>query len=406
MKRVLEIREALSHVGGAFADFPVDWAAPGPDEAVRSLWCDSAAALDAKQGVTEPREAEDQYDEPGPLPDLEDLFEIGAEVDRDSLESALGGPSGAEIRRSIALKGIDPSLGAYLSFHCRGAQCGIYIRTSALCHLAEDVFGGLALPLANRLKIALRAIHQHELFHFAVDYMAAQWEAITQKPCWLPARSLKHPTSGYNLLEEELANAHMMRAFWGGPKPLKAKGRADCLREFVLRQPPGYRDAPRSVATPAFVAAASRLAFDYVGCIPGLRAPAFGALDAYRMFPLADPLDWRYCPVHIIEDSHRLGLPPLDLELFREVAGITESKQFSKALASFPPSLRRQWQRTKEKLAISTALPGLDFKRWRRAPDGDVYSVRITLNYRAHLHYASGSWVAEAVGPHKAMGHG
>ena len=47
-------------------------------------------------------------------------------------------------------------------------------------------------------------------------------------------------------------------------------------------------------------------------------------------------------------------------------------------------------------------------KLWERTGHGDVYSVRLSKGYRAHLRYnrAEQRWYAEQVGDHQRMGHG
>jgi len=60
----------------------------------------------------------------------------------------------------------------------------------------------------------------------------------------------------------------------------------------------------------------------------------------------------------------------------------------------------------KRKLASTTTLRGLDFKRW--PPRGnDWYSVRLDRGVRAHLRNDRGgeAWFAEEVGSHDVMGH-
>ena len=106
--------------------------------------------------------------------------------------------------------------------------------------LAGSTFASLKVDLNTKLQIAFRALHQHELFHFAVDYMSSQLGGILGMPCHKPARGLMDPRAGYILLEEELANAHMIRASRGGHAKLRAQGKAKVLREFVREQPPGY----------------------------------------------------------------------------------------------------------------------------------------------------------------------
>jgi hypothetical protein len=77
------------------------------------------------------------------------------------------------------------------------------------------VFDHLKTDWQTKVQLGFRALHQHELFHYAVDYMSAQWEAISEMPCYYPARKLK-ARIGYNPKEEMIANANKIRSFWGG----------------------------------------------------------------------------------------------------------------------------------------------------------------------------------------------
>jgi hypothetical protein len=270
------------------------------------------------------------------------------------------------------------------------------------------VFGGLKVDLKTRIRIAFRALHQHELFHFAVDYMASQWEAISGKPCHKPARALRDRARGYIVLEEQLANASMVRSFWGGRSSLRARGRSDALRTFVRQQPPGYCDAERVVATAAFRDGCERLARAYISQIGGYDDSYLSAMDLMRIYPFTPSIDWRYCPIHVMDDGERLGLPPIDLGLFRTVAGIGESDKFRKQLVRMPPAVQTAWERAKEILEINPHVGGLNFKLWERRPGEKIYSVRLNRSHRVHLGYRDDSrqWTALAVGGHQAMGHG
>jgi hypothetical protein len=209
-------------------------------------------------------------------------------------------------------------------------------------------------------------------------------------------------------LEEELANAHMIRSFWRGPSLLKMRGRTERLREFVLRQPEGYRDAGRSVSGPTFSSGCERLARMYIDSIAKYDASQLDGVDLLQLYPLWPTIDWRYCPVHIIGDEGRLSLRPIDLILFRVIAAVRESDSFKQALSGLPGTVQMAWEETKRKMAASVALNGLDFKQWERRPSETVYSVRLSRSHRAHLSrsHSSGEWTAISVGDHRAMGHG
>src|SRR6478672_738108 len=60
---------------------------------------------------------------------------------------------------------------------------------------------------------------------------------------WLPAKTaFRAATPNYCLVEEKLANAHMLRAFRTMKPALRHRGKQETLREFTRKQPLGYRD--------------------------------------------------------------------------------------------------------------------------------------------------------------------
>ena len=73
--------------------------------------------------------------------------------------------------------------------------------------MASEVLSSLSCHPGTKLLLAIRALHQHELYHFAVDYYCSQIEALTGKPCHSPGRNLRDRKLGYYPLEEGLANA-------------------------------------------------------------------------------------------------------------------------------------------------------------------------------------------------------
>ena len=82
--------------------------------------------------------------------DLDEIFEIGAEIDEDRLQQALGGGLGESVRKSIEMRGVD-ALGWYVTFHGRGVQWGIYIKSSSVLALAVMMFRHLAADLRDTL---------------------------------------------------------------------------------------------------------------------------------------------------------------------------------------------------------------------------------------------------------------
>lgn len=106
--------------------------------------------------------------------------------------------------------GID-ALAWYSSFHNSRPEWGIYIPLLSLLYIARRWLKRLGIPIERKLQVAFRLLHEHELFHFATDYMVAQWEILLDVPCWAMLMEQKRATAAYIKEEEKLANAHMLR---------------------------------------------------------------------------------------------------------------------------------------------------------------------------------------------------
>lgn len=406
MKPVAEIRADLGKIPGVFYDHEPEETERGTQGAVQTLWnreqeTDEPEAKNPINIVDDSLESDEGFGA-----ELDEIFEIGAEIDEDRLQEAFGGGLGESVRKSIEMRGVD-ALGWYVTFHARGVQWGIYIKSSSVLALCEMMFKYMRADIETRLRIAFRAIHQHEIFHFATDYMSAQWELITGRPCHRPARALRDKKAGYIFLEEALANANMIRSSQRGRSALRVRGRAAGLRDFTTFQPEGYRDAQSYVSPDAFMAGCEKLARNYVRCIPDYGRSDIRSLDLMSLYPQWPRLDWRYCPVHVVDDTAHLQLPPFKIDLFRTVEGIEETRDFVASLSRAPSRVQQAWAKVKQQLAISTAIRGLDFKVWERRGSAVVYSVRLSRNHRAHIErrLGTGGWMAVGLGSHTEMGH-
>lgn len=205
MKSVAVLRSAVTSIPGALYDFDPNDAERGNEPGVVTLWPESDLGRMDALGKSQPEDAEDAIE--SLPPPVEEIFEIGAEMDAARLVDAFGGETGERIRRAVELQGGIDSLAWYVTFHAKGAQWGIYVPITSVGYLMTTAFAGLKTDDVTKFRIAFRALHQHELFHFAVDYMAAQWESITGRACHKPARRLRDAAAGYILLEEQLAKA-------------------------------------------------------------------------------------------------------------------------------------------------------------------------------------------------------
>jgi hypothetical protein len=398
MKDIASVRHTLGEfVSEAFIDLPNDEVSQAGDYPVTPIWNSGAE----RPGLS----TDDANDGGDDGDDAAAHFEFAAEADID-VERVLGSGLEGHIRRAALVRGVD-GLAWYASFHVRGPQWGIYLPISSIVGMAGTVFGATTLDLSAKMRLAAHVLHQHELFHFAVDYMTALWELTHQRPCWKPGRNLRR-TSGYYELEEQLANAHMLRRINAVTRGMQVPGRAAALRRFIALQPAGYRDAPKVVKSEIFERECVRLCIEYIEEWNGGQVPEEVFRPVLTELLVVDRrLDWRNCPVHIVHDEARFSLPDLTAALFASVPFVCEPEDFVRQLRTRDVTIRKAWERTKRKLAQTVRAQGLDFKLWERHGDNKEFSVRIDRNCRAHLLFepSRNTWTALRIGTHTAMGH-
>ena len=412
MKRITDVRNGLYRIPNAIAPFPPGGGyrgnEPGLEVTTLHLGDDpNAIGRDGVLGSFGVEQA-DGIGDGDAVDDFEPLFEVGSEVDEG--RPLLDGSEGEAIRQSVLQHGID-ALGWYVPFHHPGPQWGIYVPISGLAYLAADVFGKLPARLDTRLGLAFHAILNHELFHFATEYTVAQAELVHQEPWYVPAKKdIRTKTPNYFAVEEQLANAYMLKAFRSARPNLRVKGKQAALEAFTREQPVGYREG-HLVGLMDWAEMLGNLAECYGLHGPGARANArlWGFKSGYdwaAQFPIRPRIDWRWCPIHIVHDGARLGLPAGWLGFFSRLDRITETEGFVKRLGKLAPPVQAAWDRTKQRLSTCITA-GADFKRWPSAGP-DCYSVRVNDNVRAHLQRrpAPDDWLAVAIGGHKEMGHG
>jgi hypothetical protein len=209
--------------------------------------------------------------------------------------------------------------------------------------------------------------------------------------------------------EEKLANAYMLRAFRTARPPLRVAGKQVALRNFTLLQPKGYSEGS-TVRPQDWDRELALLANEYGRhSASGSRNsrlwnPSFG-YDWPGQFPIRPKIDWRYCPIHIIDDGARLGIPPGWITFFASLANLHEPPEFERKVSALPPPIQRAWFRQRDRLKVAIT-PGADFKRWEKGGP-DVFSLRVNDGYRAHgrRERVSNEWVALNIGTHKEMGH-
>jgi hypothetical protein len=413
MKPIHDVRESLREIPGALVETSPDPAHRGLEEgvAVTTLsegWSDAEGMMDAPTNNVDlgyPDESDGGF---GSIPEFDPVFEIGPESE-ESFPS-LGGEEGERIRKSVEIHGID-ALGWYSSFHVTGAQWGIYIPISGIATLVKGALWDLPSTVEAKMNLAFHAILNHELFHFATDCVVAQSELLFEEPWWVPAKEAFHAGSpSYCVQEEKLANAYMLRAFRTLKPALRVRGKQEALKQYVLKQPEGYRDGGL-VAKEGWGCNLTDLAVRYAAHSKrgskhshvgdGRR----GRWDWPHQFQILPRIDWRHCPIHLIHDGASLGIPDEWLNFFGRLESINESDSFLRRFKKLGPPIQDAWRKKKARLQ-ECITRGLDFKQWPKAGQG-VWSVKVNQNFRAHLrHETNGTWTAFEVGGHKEMGHG
>lgn len=403
---VTRLRSGLEAVPGALRHDPIpEDTGVGSEPGIEIVISDPTGGF--ARALADGRPRFDDLDEDGPREDPAVVFEVPPEVTEAQLTNLLGTEQVGEIQRLLQIRGMD-AIGAYLTFHQLAGQWGIYIQLERVVLLAFQYFNDVQVSLERKVEIAFHAVLRHELFHFEVDCMVANWELATGVEVrWAGSQKYRN-TQGYIELEEGLANAYMLRGFKYPSGPLRSgPGAYRALSRFCSHQPAGYCDGPMyAKSSELYLRQCSQLSDDYHGASS---AQWFvpDEFDTGMLYPNPVQIAWTRCPI-ILQDQYDLQRHlGIGISYFRSVGRITETPSFERSLTKLSTHLQRQWSKVKATLAITTAGSGSDFKRWK--PGGkDCYSVRVGRAFRAHLRYErhSSTWIAEAIGDHKTMGHG
>lgn len=206
---VRAIRAALEEVPGAIRDEPLPAdASDGRSPASEVLIWDpdnASPSIDASVLAAEDEINASTADEPAVI------FEIQPTVTDPDIRRIHGEERFGALDALQKIRGID-ALGWYATFHQRSSQHGVHIPVEGVLCLVFNVFDKVRLPLARRIEISFHAILRHEIFHFAADCMAANWELATGVEVYWSARGHRNAL-GHIELEEGLANAYMLRGF-------------------------------------------------------------------------------------------------------------------------------------------------------------------------------------------------
>lgn len=411
------IRNALQAVPGAirFDDPSTDARGSGANPALAVWISDPDRQSNVRNAMDERPAAEPDIDTDASEAMADNpavAFEIPPKVTESQIRDALGDEL-EKIEQLSKLKGAD-AYGWYTTFHQKRFQFGVHIPGEGILAFALQAFSGLDLSLQRKMELALHAILRHELFHFNVDCMIANWELATGAAVFWAAKERHRNADGYVPLEEGLANAYMLRGFRHPSRELAGSdGAYQALKQFCKRQPEGYSEAAQYVKSRgrylglnSYFDACCELSVAYRSAAAPAWCPP-DALDALLFYPDIVRIDWTRCPILILDERGILEALGINVAFFRRVCDIEETERFTRAFKKLDKSIQKQWRMSVNKLALSTSLNGLGFQPWNM--DGaDYYSVNVGGNFRAHLRYdRNGSkWFAEAIGNHKEMGHG
>ncbi len=179
MKPVQEIRRALRAIDGAVVDRPdFEWRGRGQSKV---LWepINGGNSRDAAVFT-------DHETAPPPDEDVSVIVELPAEIDSKLTRPLLGDDDAAKIKASVLVLGVD-ALAWYIPFHQKSCQWGCYLSVSGIFALA-DVLLPLLIEPSRRIALGIHALLRHEVTHFAIEYMASQWELSVGAPCYWQAR--------------------------------------------------------------------------------------------------------------------------------------------------------------------------------------------------------------------------
>ncbi len=363
---------------------------------------DNPLIIDKWDELTIDQDTSPEAREPDPI------IEKGANI--DNTQPILGNDAKNKIRESVMAKGID-ALAWYISFHYTGVQWGVYINKSSIAFIAEEVFKNLPTNYEVKCKLAYRSLLNHELFHFALDYVVAQQELFYNQSWYVEARNKirnEHPC--YLPVEEMLANAYMLKRMRALPANIRTRGAVHELREWTISaQGIGYNEAYQIKDDEDWALNLGKLVLQYLDRSgrkaehPHLMSfPQIG-FDWQNQFPIYPRIDWRYCPIFLVDDNEVFESTD-SLRFYSKIESITETLSFQKQLNRLPIEIHRAWDRTRSKCS-NQIVNSLDFKKWPKAGK-NVWSVRVNASYRAHLAQDSKGWEAFAIGTHKQLDHG
>jgi hypothetical protein len=302
----------------------------------------------------------------------------------------------------VAEKGIE-ALAWYVSLHNSEDEWGIYIPMTSVHYLVNRLFEKEKISDTRKFNLAFDLLLHHERFHFLADYAQTQTELLLGVACRYMLKN-QFPKGKYLEIEEALANAFMLNQLQNSA----TKKQLEKIKKFVLNQPAGYRDAlPYSEDPEYFNHGQSEVVKAYVGLVAldkNVSLP-ISSIDWQSSFISPEKTDWSECPVFIIQDDERMGLPPLVPKFLPCIPDIRETKKFLKKFSKLPQQYQNSWLETKSDLTVKPPNPK-QFEALKGKMRG-IYSLRVGSGHRAHLKPINEYeyWEAFEIGTHTEMRH-
>jgi len=267
---------------------------------------------------------------------------------------------------------------------------GIFYIDEGISHLAWLI--SQANPgYADPRKLARDFLWAHEHFHFRADIQTLMLEATLGRHLYVPTRQ-RFKGRRTHFVEEAIANRQAYN--WAKRQSVGLK---EFARDFMLCQPNAYA---------RFLEPISDLAGEWMANVVDAQPPRCHPRSDLAPWVTSAPKEfmWRkLCPEWVISPA---GLSTwIDPTFITEqVKEIEEDKKFLKTLTKLH-SLRKPWDKTKEKLFENKNLPSLNFKPWSKAGPR-CYSVKVSEGDRAHLQkLGGGKWLDLEIGSHTDLGH-
>lgn len=319
------------------------------------------------------------------------------------------------------------ALAWYASFHYTN-YWGIYIPYTGLLRFASNFLNIVNDP-ELAIHLAWDGLLAHESMHYGIDVACTQLEVISNSPIYLNDHSILKSAEGHIPLEEQIAEASMLRFFKTlnlSKYNLDLASREEIFEEMVkksARAPSGYRDGFKCIQKKLFtqqldsylyrLCQLSPLSITFNQVINFLELSGLVPHNSNGFYNPSN-INFSECPIHVFDDTPSNSSLSNVMHFITHISHIEEEPGFIKKVIE--KDFLKKWIKTKE-LMGNPSYPknrdNLDFKRWededRPAEGVRVWSVRVgsNTNMRAHLdeHIVTKRWIATKFDNADKMGH-